>query len=64
MTTTGLIVAALAALIVLAYIAWTTRRAGSGTKTAAPDQGHGLLDEPAAAIEDVADMFFSTHSRR
>jgi len=64
MTTTGLIVAALAALVVLAYIAWTTRRAKAGTETAIPDHGHGLLDEPVTAIEDVADLFLSTHSRR
>jgi len=64
MTSTGLIVGAFAALVVLAYIAWTTRRARAGSQTAAPDQGRGLLDEPATAIEDVADLFLSTGSQR
>ena len=64
MTTTGFIVAALAALVVLAYIAWTTRRAKAGSDAVPPRQGHGLLDEPAAAVEDVADQFLSIHSHR
>lgn len=41
MTTTGLIVAAVAALVVLAYIGWITRRAKAGSGAAAPRQGQG-----------------------
>lgn len=64
MTTTGLIAVALAALIVLAYIAWTTRRTKAGSEAAEPVQGRGLLDEVATAIEDIVHQFLSRGSRR
>jgi hypothetical protein len=40
-TTTGLIVAAVAALVVLGYIGWITRRAKTGSGAAAPRQRQG-----------------------
>lgn len=64
MTTTGWIVAALAVLLVLACIAWTTRRTKAGSDAAEPVRGRGLLDELATAIEDIANQFLSLGSRR